>query len=470
MGKSYLFYDIETSGLNCAFDQMVQFAAIRTDEDFEEKERHNMLIRLRPDVAPSPGALLTHRIPVAKTLVEGIAEYEAVLAIHRLLNRPETISIGYNSLAFDDQFLRFAFYRNLLSPYTHQWANGCGRMDLFPVTIMYWLYRPESVQWPQINGEVRLKLELLNEMNKLAEGQAHDALVDVEATVALARRFRDADPSFWEQCTGYFDKRQDEKRLEQLAVMPGLEAYPTGLLVDPRIGRESGYRAPVLYLGPSTVYGNQTLWLRLDEASLRELTAETVEESYVIRKKPGELGFVRPPESDVLDDGRRKTVVENVGWLRRNGDILEAVQQHQCQYRYPEVPDVDADAALYQEGFMSDVELVRCQRFHDAPLREKVDSLASFSGTTRMLAERVLGRNYGLGYRYCSYTDYMARVRGGGATAPPKDYRDKARRTPGDVLAEVKSLRGQGGLDEAERAILDDLEAYVRYTFGVGQA
>ena len=44
MKKTYLFYDIETTGLNKAFDQVLQFAAIRTDRQLNEIERYTLLI------------------------------------------------------------------------------------------------------------------------------------------------------------------------------------------------------------------------------------------------------------------------------------------------------------------------------------------------------------------------------------------------------------------------------------------
>jgi len=42
MKKTYLFYDTETTGLNKSFDQVLQFAAIRTDLDLNEIERHEL--------------------------------------------------------------------------------------------------------------------------------------------------------------------------------------------------------------------------------------------------------------------------------------------------------------------------------------------------------------------------------------------------------------------------------------------
>ena len=57
--KTYLFYDLETTGLNPAFDQPIQFAAIRTDLDLNEVERYDLAIALRADVVPSPHAMRT---------------------------------------------------------------------------------------------------------------------------------------------------------------------------------------------------------------------------------------------------------------------------------------------------------------------------------------------------------------------------------------------------------------------------
>jgi exodeoxyribonuclease-1 len=182
MENTYLFYDIETSGLNKCFDQILQFAAIRTDLELNELERYNIWTRLNPDVIPSPQAILIHNISIDQ-IQTGNCEYEAIKQIHQLINQAGTISIGYNSLNFDDEFLRFSFYRNLLPPYTHQYANNCSRMDLYPITAMYYLYKPEVLKWPKIADKTSLRLENLNTTNNLISGTAHDALVDVEITL-----------------------------------------------------------------------------------------------------------------------------------------------------------------------------------------------------------------------------------------------------------------------------------------------
>ena len=156
--QTFLFYDIETSGLNKCFDQVIEFAAIRTDLDFNEIERHHFYVKLSKDTVPSPGAFITHRIGLDK-LEQGLFEHDAINKIHTIFNKPGTISLGYNTLGFDDEFLRFSFAKCLLPPYTHQYQNNCARMDLYPLTVLYFLYNKDVLQWPYQSGKVSFKLE-----------------------------------------------------------------------------------------------------------------------------------------------------------------------------------------------------------------------------------------------------------------------------------------------------------------------
>ncbi|MDE4953259.1 exodeoxyribonuclease I, partial [Francisella tularensis subsp. holarctica] len=80
-------------------------------------ERFNFFVKLNPDTTPSPMATITHPISIAQANT-GIAEYQAIRKFHKIINAPGTISIGYNTLGFDDELLRFAFYKNMLPPYS----------------------------------------------------------------------------------------------------------------------------------------------------------------------------------------------------------------------------------------------------------------------------------------------------------------------------------------------------------------
>ncbi|MCZ6719095.1 MAG: exonuclease domain-containing protein [Gammaproteobacteria bacterium] len=46
----YIFYDTETTGTLTAFDQILQFGAIRTDDELNELERFDIRCRLMPHI------------------------------------------------------------------------------------------------------------------------------------------------------------------------------------------------------------------------------------------------------------------------------------------------------------------------------------------------------------------------------------------------------------------------------------
>lgn len=475
MGRSYLFYDIETTGLNKAFDQVLEFAAIRTDLSLNELERHNIEVKLRPDVIPSPGAILTNRISVAD-LAGGVRECEATAQIHHLMNQPGTISLGYNTLGFDDEFLRFSFHRNLLPPYTHQFKNGCRRMDVFPMAVLYWLYKRDGISWPEIDGKPSLKLEHLSEANRLVSGQSHEALVDVEATVALARRLR-KHSKMWQYLKGYFDKETDAHRMKDLpiAFQSGAGKHHTALMVGGEYGPGQNYQVPVISIGNSIPYSNQTLWLRMDLPQLRETTEDTIgETSWIIRKRLGEPGILLPPQKRYWERiGRERNTIfeENLNWVQGNMEIFHKIIAYHQDFRYPYIPDLDPDASLYQIGFYSRADEKTCQLFHRAAFDQKAGIIRQLKNpAASTLAQRIIFRNYPdkVPAEYArAHSEYMSRINPTKQKDAIEDYRGEKRTTPRSALAEITQLKQTGNLDDQEKILLEDLEEYIRNTFGI---
>ncbi len=473
MTKTYLFYDIETSGLNKAFDQVLQFAAIRTDRQLSEIERVIIKVKLRPDVIPSPGAVITNRIPF-KDLAAGLCEYEAIRQIHQLINQGDTISLGYNSLGFDDEFLRFSFHRNLLPPYTHQFQNGCRRMDLLPITVMFWLYRKDVISWPHINAKPSLKLEHISKANQLAGGPAHEAIVDVEASLELARRFFKS-KKMWHYLLGYFEKETDAHRIADIpaSFQSALGEHRWGLMVSSEYGPQLKYQAPVLSIGNSIPYSNQTLWLRLDLPALTETRADAIDEStWIVRKRYGEPGILLPPNRRYLKhlSAERKAIAtENLKWLQSNPSTFQQIVNYHRNYSYPFVPNLDPDAALYQIGFFTRSDEKLFKKFQAAPLGEK-ETIAGrlTSPEARTLALRVLARNFPQQLSRDSAAEfeiYMRRVNPGRQDEALVDYKGQTRMTPSAALADITHLKKSGGLDKEQLALLDDLQNYIENNF-----
>jgi exodeoxyribonuclease-1 len=473
MMNTYLFYDIETTGLNKAFDQVLQFAAIRTDLQLKQVENYNICIKLRPDVIPSPRAIMTNRISVTE-FSSGLCEYEGIQQIHTLMNTAGTVSIGYNTLGFDDEFLRFSFHRNLLPPYTHQYYNGCYRMDLLPITILFWLYKRDILNWPEASGKPSLKLENIGAANELIKGQAHDAIVDVGATVELAHIFFAA-KEMWQYAQGYFNKETDAQRIEEIPVsfQSAAGAHRKALLVNSEYGPKQLYQVPVISIGTSIPYSNQTLWMRVDLPNLKETVLGSVEETtWVIRKKYGEPGVLLPPLErywNKLDPDRRTLVEENIDWLQSNPETFQQIIRYYREFRYPYIPNLDADAALYQIGFFTRSDDRLCRRFQQAALEEKVALVNQFAGDDAgTLANRILWRNF---HEQLAETfsrqmkDYLRQVNPSKQEDALIDYKGEHRTTPRGALAEIDQLRKSPDLDASQHQLLEELEMYLRRRF-----
>ncbi len=397
MATTFLFYDIETSGLNPTFDQVLQFAAIRTDMDFQPIETHAFYVNPTIDVVPDPHALQVHGIGIEQCLA-GCTEYEAMAQIHALFNTPDTLSLGYNTLGFDDGFLRFGFHRHLRSPYTHQYAQGCGRADLYPMMPLYRLYRPDLCRWPTPkDGRLSLKLEDLAHANDIEVGEAHDALNDVRATLALAQQLAH-DRDMWQYALGYFDKATMQRRFVQWGsdVAIGTQTFKTALYVDGALGHGQAFQAPVLILGPHHVYRNQWICLRLDVGDLSATDFDTVATvPTIIRKKITEGGILLPMKSRFLGHlsaTRQAMVQTQLSWCQANPDVIAAICEHHLATTYADIEGCDVDGALYQSGFKSKTAQQQCAHFIQASWAEKSQLLANWDGDDAVQALRILGR------------------------------------------------------------------------------
>ena len=147
----FVFYDFETTGRSPAFDQALQFAAIYTDEDFVEIERVNIRSRLLPYILPAPKALQVTGIDPNDTLkTDLLSAFEFAQKLQYLTEKwsPATW-IGYNSVSFDEKFLRQIFYQNLQPNIYATQNHGNTRHDLMKIVYAVYAQYPETLIWPE---------------------------------------------------------------------------------------------------------------------------------------------------------------------------------------------------------------------------------------------------------------------------------------------------------------------------------
>jgi exodeoxyribonuclease-1 len=200
MAANFFFYDLETSGFSPRTARIMQFAGQRTDMDLKPVGKPvNMFIKLTSDIMPDPDAVLITGITPQQTLADGVSEAAFLEQFHKEVVKPDTIFVGFNSIRFDDEFMRFLHYRNFYDAYEWYWRDGSSRWDVLDVVRMARALRPDGIKWPfAADGKPTNRLEYLAKLNKLSHESVHDALSDVLATIDVARLLKSKQPELFD--------------------------------------------------------------------------------------------------------------------------------------------------------------------------------------------------------------------------------------------------------------------------------
>ncbi len=372
MTASFLFYDLETFGSDPRRTRIAQFAAIRTDEALNEiDEPISFFVQPANDLLPSPIATLITGIAPQDALRDGVNEAAAFAGIFDEMARPGTCSVGYNSLRFDDEFVRFGLYRNFHDAYEREWKGGNSRWDLLDAMRLMHALRPDGIRWRQReDGKgTSFKLEHLAEDNGLRQGMAHEALSDVRALIGIARLFRSSQPRLWDYALRLRDKRHAMSLLDTTHLTPLLhisQRYPASRLCA----------APVLPLARHPQIDGRIIVFDLDcdPDALLDLDADTIAARLYIRQADLPEGQARVPLKEV----HANRCPALVPWNHlREADFArlaidpQVVEQRAARIREvaPQIAEkvrrvfarerphasVDTDAALY-DGFIGDAD------------------------------------------------------------------------------------------------------------------
>ena len=402
MPNTFYWYDLETSGTEPRWDRIVQFAGLRTDSDLNEiGEPWCTYVRLPDDVLPSPGATLVTGITPRLTRDEGIPEWRALHRIDDLFREPNTCVAGYNNLRFDDEFVRYGLYRNLMDPYAREWQNGNSRWDIIDLVRAAGALRPDGIEWPvDEEGLPVYRLEALAAANGLDHGNAHDALADARATVALARLIRQRQPKLF----AYHHARRSKRRVREFLEPPGarLCVHVSGMY--PR--RRNGL-APVVSICRHPQNSNSIVVADLGEdiEMLLDWPEDRIREGLFSADAP-----VRPPlkeirinkcpfvaVAEVVTDADaerlrfdRQLARQRMRRLKRPG-IAQKIQR--VYARGAAEPQVDVDAALY-EGFLKDEDKARCESFNRELAEGRWRDLDYRDKRLKALAARLKARGF----------------------------------------------------------------------------
>jgi exodeoxyribonuclease I len=388
MAQTFFFYDLETSGLNPRQDRIMQFAGQRTDMNLEPiGEPYNLLVTLNDDTLPSPDALMVTGITPQKTVEEGYSEAQFARMLSEEIFTPDTIVVGFNNLRFDDEFIRHLLWRNFHDPYEWGWKDGRSRWDLLDVVRLTRALRPEGINWPlDDKGEPSNRLELITSANGIAHENAHDALADVTALIAVTKLIKQKQPQLYD----YLLKMRDKKVVQQLVNVDDKKPF---VYASGRYDKEFAKTTVAFPLTTSRNGGVVVYDLRYDPTPFVGLdTNELAAKIFASWEERQAEDFVKLPVKE-LQYNRCPAVAplgvleQGDGWQKISLD-LKTVQKYQnILLNHPDFAEKlrsifenkpafkklpDPEAQLY-DGFLHDRDRLRVEAVRNADERELAD-------------------------------------------------------------------------------------------------
>jgi exodeoxyribonuclease-1 len=373
MAFSFLWYDLETFGLHPQWDRIAQFGALRTNAKFEEIEAPiDLYCRLSPDYVPQPEACLVSGISPQDVEETGLSERDFAARIYAEMIRGSTCTVGFNNLRFDDEFIRALFYRTFYDPYRREYDEGRTRWDILDLMRMCRDLRPEGIVWPYNEEEKRpvFQLEALTAANGIPHENAHNALADVRATIALAGLVHEKQPKLFSY---YFGLRKKDFVRKLLALQSIKPVVHTSVMFSSPWGCTS----LVLPLSVDPHHSNRVITcdLREDPSGWVDLPAADIRRRvFTSREELGEESRIplkgvhinRSPAVaplSTLNEERAEALHIDISACLRHAEILrsrpELIQKIRAVYAEPprKIP-VDVDLRIYSGDFFPDEDRV----------------------------------------------------------------------------------------------------------------
>jgi len=377
MTQTFYWYDYETWGIDPRYTRPSQFAGIRTDLDFNQiGDSLSIYAKPAEDILPDPDAVMITGITPQKAIEEGISEAEFAKLIHTQLTQPDTISLGYNTLRFDEPFNRYLFWRNFYDPFAHGWKDGCSTWDIIDMVRLTRALRPDGINWPEENGKPTNRLEKLSVANNIEHADAHDALSDVRATIAIAKLIKTNQPKLFDYVFNHRDKKSVLSILDPKNLVPvvhasdkfGSDVLGTAVVV-PVATIEDGRKILVFDLktDPASVLDREPQDITDNLFTPKALLGDDVERIGVKGIKLNAAPVIAPLVT--VDSSAAERIKYNP---EKSKKYLEIIQKHSAELseklasafslesnlgsgKSSQVQFVDAEAKLY-DGFLSDAD------------------------------------------------------------------------------------------------------------------
>ena len=205
----FLFLDTENSGLSREFSQIYEIALISTDSSLNLMSSLHKKCRNLPWVVPGPGALLITGITPGQLKKENLSHYEMMCAVNDYINAQSwpVIFAAYN-MPYDQGIISHNLHSTLHDPFLmtgrRNWnAPANCVFDILELVKAIHIYAPGTLKLDIKTKTGKPSMALGNVCRQngvpLSETDAHGALADTKATIALAKKLKAEAPEIWTQ-------------------------------------------------------------------------------------------------------------------------------------------------------------------------------------------------------------------------------------------------------------------------------
>ena len=386
--EQIIFKDYETSDSRVNFGQIIQAGILITDDKLKIKQKHELRCRLKPNVIPSIGASLVHRATVDQLKNSNMSHYQLAMEHYKIIKNatkdtPSFIS-GFNNIAFDLEFTRRMYFKNLIPEVYQTNTNGNKHLDILNVARASKFannYAFKTILSDK--GRPSFRLEDLCKANSINNGNSHDAITDYLNTISLAQIIYKKTPEIWDASLNTAAKNDVENFILKNKIYTSLEYF---------------YGRSVAFACHHILFHEQYNWsinwdLKVDPSKYLDMDRQTL--SKALDSTPKVLRTVRQNKSPVLlksdyalntenyskigkDEINRRVKVldDNPQFIQLVSTILSDKAKEKMTIDQTELLH---EETIYASGFASQKDKALMNRFHQVDWKERVNLIDKFS-------------------------------------------------------------------------------------------
>jgi exodeoxyribonuclease-1 len=384
--NSIIWYDFETSDSRKEFGQIIEAGVVVTDDKLNIKEQKQLRCKLKPNVIPNIGACLVHRASVDQLKSSNLSHYSLIKELYNIikLNSPAYIT-GFNSLEFDEEFLRRSYFKSLIPEIYQTNTGGNKRLDILNVARGAHFYDKNSIktQLSKKTNRPSFKLVDLCEANNIDNGTSHNALVDTLNTLGIGKVIYDNAKTLWDIALTTTSKLETETFILKNKFFTILEYYK---------GQHYVFLAHHIFFHPKYKWSinwdckvDPDKYLKMDEKALAKaidaspkiLRTCKTNKSPVLLKSDFALNNEKYSNIDIKEVDRRIKI------LKDNPEFIEKIKQILLE-KAEEKENLDQSVKLFEEtifsgGFANEKDKILMKKFHEVDWKEKVILIENFS-------------------------------------------------------------------------------------------